>query len=80
MNKWVSVDEELPDIYGAVLAWVQPQEYNTAICDGTYCTVFMDETETWYDWLYEKPLETDDETGVTVVAWQELPDEYKEEQ
>lgn len=75
MNKWISVDEELPkDFYKAKLVWVESEHGNS-----TYMVASLDgddDQSEWVEWISDKSV---DDLGYTVIAWQELPDEYKGE-
>ena len=76
MNKWISVEDRLPEqYYHGVLVWVE-NENGFA----TYAIGFILEDDpdwpTWYEWMSDEPMS---EFGYTVIAWQELPDEYREE-
>jgi len=74
MSKWISVDNDLPDKYfHGVLVWIEGDESDKA---GTYSIGYIKEDEEWYEWMTDKPMS---EFGYTVIAWQELPDEYKGE-
>ena len=76
MSKWISVKDRLPSNARAVLVWGMKQ-YSDGELVGTYCVASCNVEEEWRDWITERDLE---ELGYTVVAWQELPDEYREEQ
>lgn len=75
MGKWNKVEDRLPSNARAVLVWIIKQ-YVTGEVYGTYCVANCNVEEEWRDWITEKDLE---ELGCTVVAWQELPDEYRGE-
>ena len=70
MSQWIKTKDRLPErYYHAVLVWVENER-----C-GTYAVGYVIEDDpNWYEWLSDEPFE-----DFTVVAWQELPDEYREE-
>ena len=74
MSQWISVDEDLPKLYyHGVYVWIVGDEDDKP---GTYSIGYINEGEEWYEWMTDRPMS---EFGYKVVAWQELPDEYKEE-
>lgn len=66
MNKWNKGTPKL-DFY-AVLVWIESEDGF-----GTYAVASVVDGQ-WLEWLTDEPFD-----GYTVVAWQELPDEYKGE-
>ena len=67
MGKW---NEGMPKLVcHGVLVWV---ENDDGI--GSYAIAYLDEKHNWIEWMTDKPIE---DFKVKVVAWQELPDEYK---
>lgn len=76
MSKWIKVEDRLPSNARAVLVWVMKQ-YSDGELVGTYCVASCNVDDVWIDWITEKDLE--DELDYTVIAWQELPDEYRGE-
>ena len=71
MSKWISVKDRLPSNARAVLVYLRHENGL-----GTYCIANCNVEEEWRDWITEIDLE---EFEYTVVAWQELPDEYRGE-
>jgi hypothetical protein len=66
MSKWYK-GKPKKDYYG-VLVWIE----NESGC-GTYAGASVVDGQ-WLEWMTDEPFD-----GYTVVAWQELPDEYREE-
>ena len=76
MNKWIKVENKLPLKYMAVLAWVVPTEYNTGVGDaGAFALVYYLGDGLWSYWLPDEELDS----RLEVVAWQNLPKGYREE-
>jgi len=75
MNKWISVDNDLPkEFYKAKLVWVESESGS-----GTYMIASLDGDEDyseWVEWTSDKNVE---DLGYEVIAWRELPDEYRGE-
>lgn len=71
--KWIPVEEELPPTHEAVLLYVENSKGWRTYALG----MWNDARNGWEDWLSVDLLEKD--LGYKVLAWMELPEEYKPE-